>query len=294
MSATATRPRESNRHPELRAQIGPVEVDTLPRESLIENILDRALYGSFTHHVATVNAQFYVLAESDRVFRDCLKRAEFVCADGVSIGFATNILTGHRIERLAGVDLLDEICRRGAPYGLRVFLLGGRPGSAVCLSEMLKRRYPGLEVAGTACPAFGFGKSADSLSEVLEAVHTVRPHVVFVALGAPKQELFIDQYIRNLRIPVAVGVGGSFEIITGVTRRAPRVVQRAGVEWFYRLCQEPRRLWRRYILGNPRFLWIMASYWFARRRTVLASSSDGEPQRGGPVGTRRPTVRPIS
>jgi N-acetylglucosaminyldiphosphoundecaprenol N-acetyl-beta-D-mannosaminyltransferase len=118
--------------------------------------------------------------------------------------------------------------------------------------------------------------------------------VVFVALGAPKQEMFIDQYIRNLKIPVAVGVGGSFEIITGVTRRAPRIVQRSGLEWLYRLCQEPRRLWRRYMLGNPHFLWIMACYWFARRETVLASSAGGEPQMGGPLVAGRAAVRPIS
>ena len=141
-----------------------------------------------------------------------------------------------------------------------MFLLGGRPGSGGRLAELLKGRYPGLEVVGVSCPPVGFEKREQSILAILDEVAATRPHVVFVALGAPKQEMFIDQYLRNLRIPVAIGVGGSFEIITGVTRRAPKFVQLVGMEWMYRLCQEPHRLWRRYLLGNPQFLWIMSKH----------------------------------
>lgn len=294
MNATAAQLQKNEPQSDRRVPIGPVDVDTLSRERLIEKILDSALHASSTHHVATINAQFYVLAECDRVFQDCLRRAEFVCADGVSIGLAASFLTGQGIERLAGVDLVEEICRRGAQHGLRVFLLGGRPGSAVRLSEMLSSRYPGVEIAGIACPLVGFEKDEQSLSAVLHQIQSVRPHLVFVALGAPKQELFIDQYLRNLKIPVAVGVGGSFEIITGVTHRAPRMIQRVGLEWLYRLCQEPRRLWRRYILGNPHFLWIMGRYWFARRKLVMAGDATGELHAAGPVLARRAAIRSIS
>lgn len=254
-------------HSRARLSIGPIELDALPRESLIGMILENAFHATATHLVATINAQFYVLAEQDVVFHDCLKRAELVCADGVSIELAASILTGQRVERLAGVDLLEEICRRGALKGLRVFLLGGRPGSAVSLALLLQGRYAGLEIAGTSCPPLGFEKNEQQLRNVLDTIREARPHVVFVALGAPKQELFVDQYLRNLAIPVAVGVGGSFEILTKITRRAPRVIQRLGFEWFYRLCQEPRRLWRRYLLGNPHFLWILTRQWVLARRT---------------------------
>ena len=266
---------QENTRRDLRWSIGPIEVDAQPREQLIEAILDHALNSSVSHHVATINAQFYVLAENDPVFRDCLMRAEVVCADGVSIGLAVKALTGRRIERLAGVDLLEEICKRGAASGLRVFLLGGRPGSAQRLAEILSERYPGIEIAGISCPPMGFQKSADSLLTVLNQLHAAQPHVAFVALGAPKQELFIDQYMRNLKIPVVVGVGGSFEIITGFTHRAPRLIQRAGFEWLYRLGQEPRRLWRRYFLGNPQFLWIMAGYWILRHKRMRGAVLHG-------------------
>jgi N-acetylglucosaminyldiphosphoundecaprenol N-acetyl-beta-D-mannosaminyltransferase len=202
------------------------------------------------------------------VFQDCLRRAEFVCADGASISIAAAALAGKRLERLTGVDLVEELCRRGCGMGLRVFLLGGRPGSADQLGKLLALRHPGLQIAGISCPPMGFEKSAGSLSAVLEEVQAARPHIVFVALGAPKQEMFIDQYLRNLKVPVAIGVGGTFEIIAGVTRRAPVVFRRLGMEWLYRLAQEPRRLWRRYLLGNPEFLWIMSRYWLSRNKVV--------------------------
>jgi N-acetylglucosaminyldiphosphoundecaprenol N-acetyl-beta-D-mannosaminyltransferase len=249
-----------------RISIGSLEVDALPRELLIELILRDALHASSTRAVATINAQFYVLAEGDFVFRDCLRRSEFVCADGVSIGMATRILAGRRVERLAGVELVEEICRLGARDSLRIFLFGGRPGSAKNLGDILRQRYPGIEIAGVCCPAVGFEKSAHSLAEALHEIAAARPHVVFVALGAPKQELFIDQYLRNLNVPVALGVGGSFEILTGITRRAPKAIQRVGMEWLYRLYQEPSRLWRRYILGNPRFLFLVGRYCWTGHR----------------------------
>jgi N-acetylglucosaminyldiphosphoundecaprenol N-acetyl-beta-D-mannosaminyltransferase len=278
MSASSLLIRKSRPHANVKLAIGPIELDAVSREHLIESILDKALTASSTHHVATANAQFYVLAESDFVFRDCLNRAEFVCADGFSMGFATQVLHGKKVDRLTGVDLVEEICKRGAGHGLRVFFFGGRSGSASALAEMMTARYPGLHVAGVACPPMGFEKSQLSLSAVLNQIRNAKPHVILVALGAPKQELFIDQYLRNLGVPVAIGVGGSFEILTGVTRRAPEFIQRAGCEWLYRLGQEPRRLWRRYVLGNPEFLWLVSKYWFRARRKETASRGKEEAQ----------------
>jgi N-acetylglucosaminyldiphosphoundecaprenol N-acetyl-beta-D-mannosaminyltransferase len=243
-----------------RISLGPVEIDAMPRDDLVDRIIQEAFHAESTRVVATINAQFCVLAERDAVFQDCLRRSEITCADGFPIGVAAGMVAGLRIERVAGVEIVEEVCRRGAGSGLRVFLLGGRPESGARLAELLKSRYPGIEVAGVACPPLGFEKCEHSLSAILGEVAAGRPHVLFVALGAPKQEMFIDQHIRNLRIPVAIGVGGSFEILTGVTRRAPKLVHKLGMEWLYRLCQEPHRLWRRYLLGNPEFLWIMSEY----------------------------------
>lgn len=258
-----------------RISLGPVDVDTTPREAIITAMLEDAFNGTSTSLVATINAQLYVLAERDHVYRNCLKRARFLCADGSSIGLAAFLLAGQRLERLAGVDLVDELCRRGCQRGLRIFLLGGREGSAMRLSQLLATRHPGLRIVGMSCPPIGFEKSRHTLVPVLNQIRAANPHGVFVALGAPKQELFIDQYLRQLSVPLAIGVGGSFEIITGVTRRAPHIVQRLGMEWFYRLIQEPRRLWRRYLFGNLHFLWILGKYYFSRKRTPHLQSISG-------------------
>lgn len=273
-----------------RVSLGPVEIDAMPRNDLVDRIIQEAFHADSTRVVATINAQFYLLAERDAVFQDCLRRSEITCADGFPIGVAAGLLVGQRVERVAGVEIVEEICTRGAGSGLRVFLLGGRPGSGACLAALLKERYPGLEVAGVACPAFGFEKREQSLTAILGEIAAARPHVAFVALGAPKQEMFIDQYLRNLKIPVAIGVGGSFEIITGFTRRAPKLVQQVGMEWMYRLCQEPQRLWRRYLLGNPQFLWNLSKYFLLRQQThqVKGRLYGQESARRGRRGTPRP------
>jgi N-acetylglucosaminyldiphosphoundecaprenol N-acetyl-beta-D-mannosaminyltransferase len=266
MSVTIGTERADDSKTRPRVALGPLSVDGSPRDKLIDAILKEAFHASSTRAIATVNAQFYVLAERDVVFQDCLRRSEFVCPDGSSITMAASLFSKIRLEKLAGVDLVQELCSRGAEHGLKVFLLGGRAGSAEKLTKLLTSRYPGLQITGIACPPVGFEKSARDLAEVLHTIQLAKPQIVFVALGAPKQELFIDQYLRKLRVPVAIGVGGSFEILTGITRRAPRLFQQVGMEWLYRLCQEPRRLWRRYVLGNPEFLWIMGRYYLSRSR----------------------------
>ena len=274
-----------------RVSLGPVEIDAIARTDLVDRIIEEAFHADSTRVVATINAQFYVLADRDAVFQDCLRRSEITCADGFPIGVAAGLLAGQRVERVAGVEIVEEICRRGAGSGLRVFLLGGRPGSAAHLATLLKERYPGLEVAGVACPPFGFEKREQSLSAILWEIAAARPHMVFVALGAPKQEMFIDQYLRNLKIPVAIGVGGSFEIITGVTRRAPKLVQQVGMEWMYRLCQEPQRLWRRYLLGNPQFLWIMSKYLVSGQETRQVNSASYAQDSARRARTGAPPIR---
>jgi N-acetylglucosaminyldiphosphoundecaprenol N-acetyl-beta-D-mannosaminyltransferase len=139
-----------------------------------------------------------------------------------------------------------------------VHLLGGKPGAADSTAQVLKRRYPGIQIAGVSCPQIGFERGEESLQEVLDQIAAAKPHVVFVGLGAPKQEFFIHNHLRSLRIPLAIGIGGSFEILSGKLQRAPGWMQSAGLEWAFRLCQEPSRLWRRYLIGNVEFLWYVA------------------------------------
>ena len=132
---------------------------------------------------------------------------------------------------------------------LHVFLLGGLPQSADLTAKVLKQRLSSLRIS-TYCPPFGFEKTAVGLEETAQAIRSAKPDLLFVALGAPKQEYWIYEHGLQLSIPVSIGVGGSFEMVAGVVRRAPIWMRELGYEWVYRLCREPRRLWRRYLLGN--------------------------------------------
>jgi N-acetylglucosaminyldiphosphoundecaprenol N-acetyl-beta-D-mannosaminyltransferase len=241
-----------------RLNIGSLDIDQHSQTALVDEILYHALSGNTTRQVVTANAQFYVLAQKSRRFRRCLTVAEYICADGMPIVWACNKLYGGRIPRIAGVNLIEKLCKYGAAHNLRVFLLGGKPGAGNTTAEVLRKRYPGIQIAGVSCPQYGFERREHSLQAVLDEISAAKPHILFVGLGAPKQEFFINNYARSTRVPLAIGIGGSFELLSGRLERAPQWMQDSGLEWAYRLSQEPGRLWRRYLIGNCEFIWHIA------------------------------------
>jgi len=240
--------------------IGPMDIRAVSMHQLVEDLVRSASASPKTQHVVTANAQFYTLAEQREDFRECLAQAEYVCADGVSLVLACKLLGSQKVDRVAGVDLVERVCARSVEAGLSVYFCGGREGSAEAAAAVLAERYPGFRLAGSSCPPHGFEGDQQALSAVLADIRRVKPSIIFVALGAPRQEFFISRYIRPLGVSVAVGVGGSFEIIAGLVRRAPLWVQDAGFEWAYRLMQEPRRLAHRYIVGNTKFFLYLLKY----------------------------------
>jgi N-acetylglucosaminyldiphosphoundecaprenol N-acetyl-beta-D-mannosaminyltransferase len=267
--------------PAARINIGSIAIDTISQDALLDEVLQHALHGKVTRQVVTVNAQFYVLAERSRRFRECLREADYICADGMSIVWACSAFGEGHVPRIAGVDLIERLCQRGAAHGLRVFLLGGRPETASATADVLRKRYPGIQIAGVNCPLFGFERREQSLKRVLDHIAATGPHILFVGLGAPKQEFLIHEHIRPLNIPLAVGIGGSFEILSGTLNRAPMWMQSSGLEWAYRLFQEPGRLWKRYLIGNLEFLWH-----FAKWRLQRVSQDAVEPTSGSALDTR--------
>ncbi len=252
-----------------RLNIGSIDIDQCSQTALIDEILHHALTGDTTRQVVTANAQFYVLAQKSRRFRLCLNRAEYICADGMPVAWACNTLYGGRVPRIAGVNLIEKLCQYGAAQNLRIFLLGGRQGAGEATAAVLKKRYPGIQIAGVSCPPYGFENCDHAVQSILSDIAAAEPHILFVGLGAPKQEFFIDNHIRSTRVPLAIGIGGSFELLSGKLQRAPQWMQSSGLEWAYRLSQEPARLWKRYLIGNTEFLWHIA-------RAKLASFTQHE------------------
>jgi N-acetylglucosaminyldiphosphoundecaprenol N-acetyl-beta-D-mannosaminyltransferase len=261
-----------------RIFVGHVGIDTYSESSLVHRILHHALHGGATHQIVTVNAQIYVLAQKWDRYRKCLDSAEYVCADGMPLAWACNHLGGVKVPRVAGVDLIERLCEGGAADGLSVFLLGGRPNSAELAARKLSQRYPGLRIAGVSCPDWGFETSADTLRPVIDQIAKAKPHILFAALGAPKQELLIEDYIRPLNVPIPVGVGGSFEILSGFIDRAPMWMQSSGLEWAFRLSKDPKRLWRRYLIGNAEFLWSVLKW----KLQMFSTDRESLPEQAAP------------
>jgi N-acetylglucosaminyldiphosphoundecaprenol N-acetyl-beta-D-mannosaminyltransferase len=270
-------PAEEPALPVSRINLGSLGIDTYTETALVDHVLDHAFNSKQTRQIVTANAQFYVLAEKNQRFRKCLETAEYICADGMPIVWACERFTGIKVPRITGVDFIGLLCQRGARDGLRVYLLGGRPGTAQATADKLKELYPGVVIAGVDCPDWGFENSADTLQPVLDRIAASKPHILLAGLGAPKQEFFIDDHVRPLKVPVAIGIGGSFEILSGSLQRAPAWVQTSGLEWAYRFTQEPRRLWKRYLLGNAEFVWDIAKWRLrvSRRPVPLAPQMKG-------------------
>jgi N-acetylglucosaminyldiphosphoundecaprenol N-acetyl-beta-D-mannosaminyltransferase len=245
--------------------VGPMRITALSADELTHRLIGHT-FGDKTHHLVTANAQFYVLAERNEAFRRCVAEAEYVCADGISIVMACKWLGKASVTRVSGVDLIPLLCQQAAMLGLPVYFLGGQPGAAAQSASLMMEHYPGLKIAGIGCPPTGFQESPEVLKEVLRSVEIAKPSIIFVALGAPHQEFFIQQHVRALNVPVALGVGGSFEMISGRVRRAPNWIRRGGLEWAYRWAQEPRRLAKRYFVGNTLFSFYVMRYLLSRSR----------------------------
>jgi N-acetylglucosaminyldiphosphoundecaprenol N-acetyl-beta-D-mannosaminyltransferase len=239
-----------------RIGVGHALVDNCSSHQVCESIIAHARSRGKPAYVITPNAQHIVLLEKERRLQEVYDQADLIIPDGISLLIAARLYGRSLQQRIAGVDLFKALCGQAAEADLQVFLLGGRPRSAELAATVLKQASPNLRCA-TYCPPLGFEKSSAALEQTADAITRAKPDILFVALGAPKQEYWIYEHGLQLSVPVCIGVGGSFEIVGGVVPRAPLWTQNIGCEWLYRLCREPRRMWRRYLIGNMEFAAIV-------------------------------------
>ncbi|WP_322797918.1 WecB/TagA/CpsF family glycosyltransferase [Thermoflexus sp.] len=211
-------------------------------------IVEAFLAGGQSHQICTVNPEFVMRAQRDPAFFQTLENADLNVPDGVGLLWAGRVLGQPLRERVPGVELMEALAARAAERGWRIFLLGAAAGVADRAAAVLQARYPGLVVAGT----FAGSPRPEDAPAILERLRRARPDLLFVAYGAPQQDLWIARYQPELGIPVAMGIGGAFDFIAGVVPRAPRWMREAGLEWLYRLIRQPWR-WRR-MLALPQFV----------------------------------------
>jgi N-acetylglucosaminyldiphosphoundecaprenol N-acetyl-beta-D-mannosaminyltransferase len=216
-------------------------------------LLERFIRDGGNHQVVTVNTDFVRLADRDPQYRGILNRADLAVADGMPLVWFSRLGKASLPERVAGIDLVDACCQLATSYGVPLFLLGARPGIAASAGRALASRHPGLRIAGSFSPRFG-PATLEGDREMVEAIRRAGRCILFVAFGAPRQDRFISAHLSEIDAPIAMGVGGTFDILAGAIPRAPLWLQRIGLEWSWRLAQEPRRLWRRYLVEDVPFL----------------------------------------
>lgn len=253
------------KHPE-RVHVGPLALDPLTMREAVDQIcLLASARESKARIIATANAQFAQIAKSNRRFRDILLNSDIVVADGMSLVAASWLLERPLPERVAGVDLVVELCHEAAAKCLSVYFLGGKPCSAKNAARRLSARFPGLTVTGIDCPPLGFENDHDELAAVVRRISEAAPDILFVAFGAPKQEYWMNEHVDSIPT-VMIGVGCSFDVLSGELERAPLWMQNSGLEWAFRLSREPRRLWKRYLLGNAQFVKAVLWQWVIERK----------------------------
>ncbi len=208
--------------------------------------IDRAIATGAPHQVATANVSFLALGHRDPEFLRILQDASLVTCDGMPLCWMSRVQGAALSERVAGADLVPLLCDLAHQRGYRLFFMGAA-GSTEEAARRLRVRYPGLEIVGTEAPPYGPIETWDN-RVYCARIREARADLLLVGFGAPKQERWIARYLEETGVPVAIGVGGTFDYIAGRVARAPVALQATGLEWAWRIWAEPRRLWRRYLL----------------------------------------------
>ncbi len=253
-----------------RCTVAGVAIDCVTMDEAAVEVVSRLKQrqaGAIPFLIMGPNAQLINLAQRNRDFAEALQASALNVPDGISMVLAAKLFGRNISDRVPGGELMERLCRDASERGLSVYLLGGLPGAAEGAAKELQRRYPSLSVAGADCPPLGFEHDAIECSRIQQRIVAAAPDLLFVALGAPKQEVWMHKNCRSLPIGAAMSVGAAFDTLAGLRKRAPLWTQKIGMEWFYRLVQEPGRLWKRYLIGNISFLYLVLEQFliFGRR-----------------------------
>jgi len=248
-------------HPE-SFELLDVRVDNLEIDEALEWICRSARDRSHTDQLAFANPDCFNIATKHPEYRKTLQKAERVFADGIGVHLACGMLDVSMKANLNGTDLFPRLCELAQAENLSIYLLGARPGIVDKMVAAVAAQYPSLKIAGA---RHGYFDESEETG-VIEQINASNAHILLLALGAPRQEIWIAKHRDNLKVGLALGVGGLFDFVSGSMPRAPLWMREIGLEWCYRLYQEPRRMWRRYIIGNPLFLFRVWRFHVKRRQ----------------------------
>ncbi|MGM9525513.1 MAG: WecB/TagA/CpsF family glycosyltransferase [Peptococcaceae bacterium] len=230
-----------------RLEILGVGIDRIDSQQALQQIGEFIENGE-PHQIVTANAEIIYQASKNEKMRNVINAAQMVTADGSGVVWASRQLGQPLAQRVTGIDLVNSICQQSAKEQWKIYILGSAPGVAATAAVNIRNKFPGCNIIGTHHGYF----NAKEEKQILAELEQLKPDVLFVALGAPKQEYWIADHIQKLGIPVAMGIGGSMDVLSGNVKRAPKWMQKMSLEWLYRLLIQPTRFKR--VLALPKFM----------------------------------------
>lgn len=242
-----------------RTKILNVEIDNLSMEETI-NKIDELIQTKIGAYVVTPNVDHIVRLEKDDELKQVYNHADLILCDGKPVIWASRLLKTPIKEKISGSDLFPFLCELAVEKKYKMFFLGAKEGVAKKAKENIEKKYKGICVAGTYSPSFGFENNEEEIDKIIEMVKIVKPDILIVGLGCPKQEKFIYKYKDLLCVPISLGLGATIDFEAGQIKRAPKWMSNHGLEWFYRMLKDPRRLLRRYLVDDIKIVTIFVKY----------------------------------
>lgn len=235
------------------------EIDNLTMEETLEAV-DQLIKENKNAYVVTPNVDHIVQLETSKELQDVYNNASLILTDGKPLLWIAKWYKTPIKEKLSGSDLFPLLCDMAAKKGYKMFFLGAAEGVAAKAAENLSARYKGLQVVGTYSPPFGFEKDIDEMNKIKELIKKTEPHILIVGLGCPKQEKFMYHYCNELGVPISFGLGASLDFEAGNVKRAPRWMANHGLEWLFRITQDPKRMAKRYLVDDRKILGLAIKY----------------------------------
>lgn len=235
------------------------EIDNLNMHETLMAI-DRIIKEDRSAYVVTPNVDHIVQLESDKELQDVYRNASLILTDGKPLVWISKWYGTPIKEKISGSDLFPKICKLAARKGYKMFFLGAAEGVADEAAKNLKKRYKNLEVVGTYSPPYGFEHDSNELKKIHDMITDAKPHILIVGLGCPKQEKFMYHHCRELNVPISFGLGASFDFEAGRIKRAPKWMADHGLEWLFRITQDPKRLIKRYLIDDRKIISLAIKY----------------------------------
>lgn len=227
------------------------------------------------HYVCITGVHGVIESQRDPALKRIHNRSGMTTPDGMPLVWLSRLNGQKHVRRVYGPDLMLLVCEASLVHGFRHFLFGGAEGVPEDLAQQLRNRFPGLQIVGTYSPPFRPLSPSEDES-IVRMINEADPDIVWIGLSTPKQERWMAEHLGKLHAPVMIGVGAAFDFHSGRKKQAPRWMQRSGLEWLFRLLTEPRRLWRRYLINNPLFLWLVTLQLLRLRQFPLEGLDNGD------------------